>query len=280
MEKYFYDETLETYNPSVNPYSSQIVKFKWLDKERFTDPKTINFPIWNDTPWHSKKGHVTGYIEDWYRMWKPHIPEGSIAIDIGCHNGDSCIPMLALGASRVIGFDPSRVIKVCEYNRELNPMWKDKWEIYPYAILEKTGSEQFLYGEPEMLNGGPKSVPSSSGRFECTLTGVNFQQFFEARESNFDEFMRKISFIKIDCEGYDVTILKSLKPLLLKYKPTLFIEWFSFATPEESIDLFKTIDDIGYLPHNPMSKERLTPTEYQHMYPNLRLEDILLLPKP
>lgn len=240
--------------------------------------ENFHFGIWRKTPWHGDRGHISKFIYDWYNQWHKFITKDSITLDIGCHNGDSSIPMLLGGAGRVLSFDPSKVIDVCRFTRENNPQWKDRWEIYPYAISEKTGDLDFLYGDESMVNGGPKCVETSSGNAQYSLPGINFEEFFRKQEPDFDYFMRNISFIKIDCEGYDMNIMRSMSSLLQKYHPVLYVEWFLPANPNESRQLFELIYSLGYKTWIPAHMVEFVPTEIQHNEPYYRCHDILCLP--
>jgi len=41
----------------------------------------------------------------------------------------------------------------------------------------------------------------------------------------------------------------------MKYKPVVFMEWFNFYGEEDSNKLFQIIEDINYIPFNPITLE-------------------------
>ena len=51
--------------------------------------------------------------------------------------------------------------------------------------------------------------------------------------------INKIKFIKIDTEGFDKEVLKTLAPLIKINKPVLMVEAFRELTSEEIIDYYK-----------------------------------------
>jgi hypothetical protein len=58
--------------------------------------------------------------------------------------------------------------------------------------------------------------------------------------------LSKLRLIKVDTEGYDKEILKSIAPVISKYKPVIIAECFPKLNTEERIDLFNTIAKHGY----------------------------------
>ena len=55
-----------------------------------------------------------------------------------------------------------------------------------------------------------------------------------------------MSFIKIDTEGYDKEIIKSLYDLIEKYKPVIVAESFKYNTDDQKIELYDVISQHGY----------------------------------
>lgn len=181
-------------------------------------------------------------------FFKRFIPKGSLAIDIGGNTGDTTVPM-ALAAGKeglVLGFDPNpHVFKVLEHNAGLN---KDKTNIValPFAISDEDG--EFYYGSSEASysNGGITTEANNQhGNFTLPqkVKGVNLQQYLE---KNYPSWLNKISFIKIDTEGYDKEIVKSIASLIIKYKPVIISECFTNLTKEERYELYDVIADKGY----------------------------------
>ena len=55
-----------------------------------------------------------------------------------------------------------------------------------------------------------------------------------------------MAFVKVDVEGYDKEILKSIPELIKEHKPTIIAESFVHSTDEEKMELWHVINDFGY----------------------------------
>jgi hypothetical protein len=65
-------------------------------------------------------------------------------------------------------------------------------------------------------------------------------------QSNFKNHLSKLSFIKIDTEGYDKEIIRSIGDLIDQYKPILIAESFGKSPDEAKMELFELISRHGY----------------------------------
>ncbi|MEP7231093.1 MAG: FkbM family methyltransferase [Ginsengibacter sp.] len=181
-------------------------------------------------------------------FFKKFIKKGDLVIDIGANVGDTTVPMaLAAGKSGVtLGFDPNPyVYKILEKNASLN---KEKQNIVPllYAISEKEEEFYYISSEASFANGGISPTTNSiHGKFVYPdkIKGVNLLAFLE---KNYPDNLEKFSFIKIDTEGYDKEIIKSIPELIQKYKPTIVAESFGKSAPEDKIELYNVIANHGY----------------------------------
>ncbi len=176
------------------------------------------------------------------------IAEGSLAIDIGTNIGDTTVPM-ALAAGKnglVLGFEPNpHIAKIAIANAGLN---KDKTtiEVLPYAIAEKEAEFYYSSSEASLSNGGISHQPNSihgSYTLPFKIQAVNLENFLE---HNYPGWLSKLSFIKIDTEGYDMEIIQSIQSLLNKYKPVVEAECFSKLTSQQRNDLYDCIVKQGY----------------------------------
>jgi len=103
------------------------------------------------------------------------------------------------------------------------------------------------------------------------VTGVHLLTFL--RERYGEHILSDISFVKIDTEGYDRFVLRSIKPLLSLCSPIVQVEWFAKFISKEEEDLFHAIDEVGYLPYD---KNGIRPVSVR----DLRVSDLILRPKP
>lgn len=180
-------------------------------------------------------------------FFKQFIKAGDLAIDIGANVGDLTVPMALCAESSglVLGFDPNPyVFKILEKNASLN---KDKTNIVPapYAISKKEEEFYFISSEASFGNGAiSKTKDSKHGKFICShkVKGINLEEFL----ASYSSWLKKFSFIKIDTEGYDKEIIKSIGNLLDQYKPVIVVESFGAAPNEDKMELYDVVAKHGY----------------------------------
>lgn len=181
-------------------------------------------------------------------FWRKFIKPGSLALDIGANIGDTTVP-IALAAGKdglTLAFDPNPyVFRILELNASLN---KDKTSIIPlpYAITPEDCEVTYNSSEASFANGGI-SVDGRSrhGRFslEKKVKGVNLVRFLN---SDYSSWLPKLSLIKVDAEGFDVEILKSISSLIREYRPALVGEFFQKYTLQQREALFNVVAGFGY----------------------------------
>ena len=176
------------------------------------------------------------------------IKAGDLAIDIGANIGDTTVPMaLCTGTNGLtIGFDPNPLVfNILKENASLN---QDKYRLVPEQYAISTNPEEFFFisSEASFANGGiSPTAESKHGKFvyKDKIKGVNLNSFLE---TNYPEWVSKLSFIKIDTEGYDKEIVKSITDLIQKCKPVVVAESFGKASKEAKIELYDVIEKNGY----------------------------------
>jgi FkbM family methyltransferase len=181
-------------------------------------------------------------------FFKKFLSEGDLAIDIGTNIGHMTIPMSIVTGLKglTIGFDPNPfVFEILSENIKLNPD-KTNIEAYNYAISDHDDEFYYHSSEASFNNGGiSKDKESKHGKFALStkIKGVNLEGFLE---KNYPEFINKLKLVKIDTEGYDKEIIRSISKLLSKYKPFVITECFNDNTPEERFEQFDLLDRLGY----------------------------------
>lgn len=181
-------------------------------------------------------------------FFKQFVPKGSLAVDVGANTGDTTV-LMALAAGKeglVIGFDPNPyVFKILSVNAGLN---KDRTNIVvlPYAVTEKEGEFYYASSEASFANGGISDQPSAyhgSHKLPTTIKGVNLEKHLD---EHYPGWLPKISLIKVDVEGYDKEVIKSVHPVLEKYRPVVIAECFFKLTAAEREELYESIASKGY----------------------------------
>jgi FkbM family methyltransferase len=186
--------------------------------------------------------------QEMVNFFRQYSKTGGLAIDIGAHTGDTTVPMaLAVGPKgTVLGLEPNPyVYKILLKNSELN---KSKTRIVPlnFAATDHEGEFEFNYSDASYCNGGFfQSLQNQKHGHSHVLKvqGKNLEAFLL---ESYNEIVGDLCLIKVDAEGYDKEIIKSLKGLINKYKPNIISECNKNLTPEERDDLFNVLAGFGY----------------------------------
>jgi FkbM family methyltransferase len=227
--KWFKRKTFEDFSYQI---SSLDLKEGKLDYAHWLHPGEANTSI--------KQAHID--------FFKHFIKKGDFVIDIGAHQGDTTVPMaVATGAKGLaIGLEPNpHVFKVLEANAKLN---LDKTNIVPlnFAATAYDGQFTFGSGDPSFGNGGIVGFTSNQKRnvrYTFQVEGKNLANFIR---NEYAPWTSKLSFIKVDTEGYDKEILKSLSAIITEQKPYLVVECFGPAKPNEKLELFDLLKQFKY----------------------------------
>jgi len=181
-------------------------------------------------------------------FYKRFLKKGDLVIDIGAHVGDTTLPMaLAVGREgTTLAFDPNPyVFKILKENSELN---KSMTNILPlnFAITATDGFFFFNSSEATFNNGGiSSSQKNHNGKYGLPekVRGINLEKYLEA---NFSEILPRLSLIKVDAEGYDIEILRSISSLIVKYRPHLIFECFKQLSKQQRENLYHEVADKNY----------------------------------
>jgi len=181
-------------------------------------------------------------------FFKKFIPKGSFTIDIGANIGDTTVPM-AIAAGKeglTLAFDPNPyVFDILKVNSNLN---KEKTNIVPlnYAITKEEGDFFYNSSEASFANGGISETENNfHGKYvlQEKIRGINLEAFLNG---NYKEWLSKISLIKVDVEGYDLEVLRSIEDLIDRFNPIVIAECFIKATTQYKMDMFDFFSAKGY----------------------------------
>ena len=171
------------------------------------------------------------------------ITPNSIVIDIGAHTGNMSVAY-SLFAKAVYAFEPNpATYEVLEKNSELNTNIIP----YNYAVSDEEGALTFHYSDPGFCNGGfatrtHRGIGVTGHVVPIDVWAINLEKFFN--ENNIE--LNNVSLIKIDAEGHDKEILKTLSNLIQAHKPVLITEIYNGLSAHEITDLLETIHTLGY----------------------------------
>ncbi len=176
---------------------------------------------------------------------------GDTALDIGAHSGDTTLPMaVAVGAGgTVIAFEPNPyVYKALQAQVGLNPDI-GRIHAYPYAAMDEDGEYEFSYGDPGYCNGGYEGASHSwrmRAFFKLRVQGRNLERLLAAEHP---AALERLRYVKIDTEGHDFAVFRSIRGLIRRHRPVLRAEVNRFMPVEERREFVAALRAAGYRPH-------------------------------
>jgi FkbM family methyltransferase len=176
--------------------------------------------------WLHPKAYACAVQDAELKRLQSFLNPGDVVIDIGAHMGDTTLPMaLSVGLSgTVIAFEPNAfVFPVLAENAKLNPNSMNI-RAYQIAITEDDRDVEFSYGDPGFMNGG--SVERTrwfrwGNSYTQIVQGMRLDRFVS---ENYPTFIDKIRYVKIDAEGYDYFVLKSMPRIIEASRPFIQAE--------------------------------------------------------
>lgn len=222
---------------SLHDYGFQVKSFDLQQEGK------VEYARWLH-PYEKPKSITQGMVN----FFRQYSRQGSLALDIGAHTGDTTVPIaLAIGKKgTVLALEPNpHVFKILQKNSELN---KNKTNIIPlcFAATDHDGEFEFNYSDASYCNGGffqSLKNQKHGHKYILKVKGKNLESYLKSKYGN---LLSGLSLIKIDAEGYDKEIIKSLKPLLVTYKPNIISECNKNLTAEERAELYDILDGMNY----------------------------------
>lgn len=220
-------------------------------------------------------------IFDYYALknhWNKWIAPGMTCIDIGGHSGDTAIPMMVYSRGTVLTIEPNPTIRpYLELNCAANNHLGGKFVVASEAVTNKNADNLvFKDHHNGMCNGGlvgenwdaetQARMAGMSGE-SITVNGMTLESMLEHYLT--EEEINQVGFIKTDTEGHDIEIIRNICDFLVKYKPVLFTEWFAQYSNADSAELFRVINDAGYI--------ALYPETMIEASPDQRSEDLVCI---
>lgn len=165
---------------------------------------------------------IINAVFDYQRILKT----GDFCIDIGAQTGDTTLPMaLAVGKEGcVLALEPNPysyhvLEKNARANRHITTIYTMMAAAGPHP-----GFMEFEYSDAGFCNGGRHegiSVWRHGNAYKLKVFCVNLEQ--ELRD-DFSDVLPRLRFIKVDTEGYDLSVLRSLANVIRDYRPIVKAE--------------------------------------------------------
>lgn len=207
------------------------------------DDGIVHYAQWQHKG-ESKK-NITSDIVDAYREI---LNEGDFCIDIGAHSGDSTLPMaLAVGKKGcVLALEPNPfVYHVLEKNARANSNIVNIKTMMAAAATNE-GFLEFEYSDSGFCNGGRHegiSVLKHGHMFKQNVYCVNIEK--ELRE-DFSDVLPHLKFLKVDTEGYDLYVLRSIINIIEAYRPIIKTEVYKKTDKKYRRELFSLLQNLNY----------------------------------
>jgi FkbM family methyltransferase len=179
------------------------------------------------------------------------VSPGDFVIDVGAHAGDTTVPMaLAVGkAGCTLALEPNPyVFKVLEQNAALNRN-KTNIEARAFAATASDGRFVFHYSDASFCNGGFRSQQRWRFFRRKHALAVEGRNLLNLLRDEFAERLPRLSYIKVDAEGYDRAILESIRPILQERRPVIRTEVYRKLLASERYLLFELLVGLGYAVH-------------------------------
>jgi len=223
-------------------------------REYTYDISTIPLPKHGDiqyAEWRHPKMRPLPLTDEHVDALRPYVKEGDVAIDIGAHAGDTTIPLaLAVGPTgTVFALEPNiYTFKILVANVGLN---QQRARIIPLmvAATDREADMEFEYSDPGFCNGGNHegiAARKHAHFFKLAVKGVHLGSYLDER---YPEVKGRIRFVKIDAEGYDLNIARTLEGLFRENRPYIRTEIYGKTSKEYRDQYREYLQGLGYRLH-------------------------------
>ena len=194
-------------------------------------------------------------------FYKKLFTENDLVFDIGANHGNRVDPFLKIGA-KVIAIEPNPKLA-----KKLEKKYGDKIDVVQKAIGEKDGVINLYINNTDALSTTSKEfIEKAKLTNRFGELSNQFNQTVEVEMVSIDKLFNKFGypiFMKIDTEGLEYIILKTLKNNKVSGLS------FEFAIPEtldEVILSIEHLNDIGYKQFNIVFGESTTFISNKNMF--------------
>lgn len=161
-------------------------------------------------------GRLTYQHHKWHAA-SAHVQQWRVAVDIGAHVG-LWTRTLAERFKDVAAFEPVAAHRECW---DANLAGQTNVRMYPYALGEKAGQVHIQKRTPG--SSGDRGVDPIAER--STLRASVDQEGELAEMKRLDDFgFPVIDFLKMDCEGYEVFVVRGGLETIARCKPCMVVE--------------------------------------------------------
>lgn len=168
------------------------------------------------------------------KKWTPYVENAKFIFDIGANLGNHTLYWATeTKCEAVYSFEPFKPnFEVLKANVEDNKLCKVV--LINKGVGAKNGFAKISLFDESNYGGTTLSVAENH---EDGIELVSIDSFV------LDYQLKKVDFVKIDTEGFEVDILAGMRDTLAKYRPDLWIE----VTASTFSDVLEIVEDFGYV---------------------------------
>lgn len=165
----------------------------------------------------------------------PHIPDNASILDIGANIGNHSLYWATQrNAKHIVSFEPiESTFNVLKTNIDINGL-SHKVTLNNFALGENKG---FASVDPASIVKDPSTVSLVETHGDDSNSGIQIESL-----DSLDLPLEQIDLMKVDVEGFEMSVLKGGKSTIEKHKPLIFIE--TFPENASAVDTFLT--ELGY----------------------------------
>ena len=169
-----------------------------------------------------------------------------ILVDVGSNVGSVTLPLAKLfNSSTIISIEPTTfAFSKLKKNLNLNPNLKKRIKLFNVFISDKRKKVNFVHSSWD-LKAKHRKHEIHLGTLKKTSNKV------QSLSQLLKKIQKKIDFIKIDVDGYEIDVLRSGKKIINKYKPIIYFEFAPYLyrefgySPKVLIDFIKK--ELNYI---------------------------------
>ena len=175
----------------------------------------------------------------------------NVLVDIGSNVGSVTLPLAQLfNLSTVISIEPTKfAFSKLKKNLKLNPILKSRVKLFNIFISNERKKVSFVHSSWK-LKVKDKRHKVHLGTLKKTSNKT------KTLSEVLEKIKKRIDFIKIDVDGYEINVLRSGKRIIKKYKPLIYFEFAPYLykefgySPEILIDFIKKELNYTFLNEN------------------------------
>lgn len=203
-------------------HNTRTVNFNGVKMNLFESPDVISDEIFRKRNF---------YEYELFEKWKNHFPSDGLMLDIGANIGNHSLmynhyfPNLEIWAFEPI-FENFKLLK--ENTENIKNVL-----CFNVGVGSRTGVVNFSIVEE-----------NNYGTYTVSPVVGNQNMILSLDDLEFSD--KKITFIKIDVEGHELSCIEGMRKLLEKHKPLIWIEDYPQARNSEGNNSIKQLMEYGY----------------------------------